>query len=58
MRSLRITLSIDSDLHDRLLTNAEEEGRSLSNYARRLLEGFVRAQIVGILSVSRRFILG
>jgi hypothetical protein len=38
MRNIKLTLTVDPDLRGVLEAGAEREGRSISNYTRRLIE--------------------
>jgi len=53
MRNLKLTLTVDAALRELLEEGAEREGRSISNYTRRLIDRAAR-EAVRIEPVEQR----
>jgi hypothetical protein len=55
MGKQQISITLDADLRGVLAENAEREGRSLANYARRLLDRAAREEAMRAEPVEQRW---
>jgi hypothetical protein len=54
MRNLKLTLTVDAALRELLEEGAEREGRSISNYTRRLIDRAAREAVrAGLVEQSQ-----